>query len=259
MTQPTPINTEQTHAPNDKTNDKTRDPNQNVSYTKPSDTNQAFWQQRYQEQETPWNLDVVAPPFKHLISSYPAYFKGLNSMLPGVMPGKALGGKALKVLPMMAVLGCGYGHDAAYFGQAGAAVTAFDFADEAIAAAKNRYNNFATFIQADIFALPENQEFNAQFDYVLEHTCFCAIDPTKRKAYVETVHFLLKPGGTFVGLIFFDTGSESEEGPPYASTQQEIEALFMPQFTVQVLEIASHSVENRKNRELLCIFQKKPN
>ena len=40
------------------------------------------------------------------------------------------------------------------------------------------------------------------FDYLLEYTCFCAIDPKRRTEYADLVDRLLKPGGTYIDLAF---------------------------------------------------------
>lgn len=186
-----------------------------------------FWQVRYQEHQTPWDLGGVAPPFVSLLEKQDTPLK----------PGK------------MAVLGCGYGHDAAYFGQHGFAVTGFDFAPEAIAAAQQRYGAWGTFVQADIFQLPSS--YAEAFDTVLEHTCFCAIRPNQREAYVQVVHGLLKPGGCFVGLFW---AHQELGGPPYKTNAAEIGRLFSPYFHIASLAQAQDSVPERAGEELLGIF-----
>ena len=45
----------------------------------------------------------------------------------------------------------------------------------------------------DIFTL--GREYAHAFDGVWEYTCFCAIDPMRRAAYVQTISPILKPGG----------------------------------------------------------------
>ena len=37
-------------------------------------------------------------------------------------------------------------------------------------------------------------ELAGKFDAVVEHTCLCALNPVDRKAYVQSVRKLLKPG-----------------------------------------------------------------
>jgi methyl halide transferase len=193
--------------------------------------NQAeFWQPFYQQNDTPWDLGKVAPPFVSLL-------KQRQADLP---PGK------------MAVLGCGYGHDAAFFGQQGFDVMGFDYVPEAIAGAQERYGQWATFQQKDIFYI--EPELNEQFDYVLEHTCFCAIVPALRQEYVSVAHRLLKPKGRFIGLIWADVPHES--GPPFASTTDEIKTLFEPQFRVDEISTPNDSINWRNQQERLCLFTK---
>lgn len=188
-----------------------------------------FWRVRYQEGQTPWDLGSATPPLASLPESGADWLK----------PGK------------MAVLGAGYGHDAAFFGQRGFDVTGFDYVPEAIQEAATRYGRWARFVQADIFEL--GPEYDGQFDYVLEHTCFCAIPPKRRTDYVREVERLLRPGGYFLGLIF---AFVDPDGPPYPSTEAEIRALFASGFELLGCEVPVNSIPARQGRELLCRFRR---
>lgn len=190
----------------------------------------AFWQSRYKENHTPWDLGTVAPP---LVTLYQEQLSHFN-------------------LGKMLVVGCGHGHDAAFFGQMGVDVTGIDFVSEAIEAATKDYGQWARFLQADLFDLPPS--FLGQFDTVLEHTCFCAIPPQRREDYVQAVSTLLKPKGTFIGLFW---AFVDEDGPPYPSTPEEIERLFSPYFTIESLILPKDSVAERRNQELLGVFTPK--
>jgi SAM-dependent methyltransferase len=152
----------------------------------------------------------------------------------------------------MAVLGCGRGHDAGFFGQKGFDVIGFDFVPQAIEAAKARYGQWASFEQADIFQL--DPKYTHQFDYVLEYTCFCAIRPTQRQAYVQTVSSLLKTGGKLLGLFWIhpQTG-----GPPYSTSEKELLDLFSPAFEVAQLSLAQNSWGDRQGEEYLGLFIKR--
>lgn len=186
-----------------------------------------FWEERYASQHTPWDLAKPAPPFVALIK---------KEHLP---PGK------------MAVLGAGRGHDAAFFARQGYEVMGFDYATLAIQEATEVYGDLCRFVQADIFNLPTQYQY--QFDYVLEHTCFCAIHPTQRQAYVKTVDFLLKPGGKLVGLFWDHDG---HGGPPYSTPGEEVKRLFKTAFETYLFEKTSHSIPSRQNEEWLAIFKK---
>lgn len=66
-------------------------------------------------------------------------------------------------------------------------------------------------LQRDIFDLVP--DLAGQFDYVIEHTCFCAIDPSLRSAYAQLAAELLAPGGELLAVFF--THSRGG-GPPLA-------------------------------------------
>lgn len=189
-----------------------------------------FWESRYQAKETPWDLGEAAPPFQTWRESEStAYPKGT-----------------------MAVIGCGKGHDAALFAKAGFEVTGIDYAQGAVKAAKEKYGELIQVIQADMFNLPENSQ--KKFDWVLEHTFFCAISPLKRPDYVNAVNFLLKPGGYLLGLFW----AHSEPGgPPFKTDLEEILLAFSGPFRLISHKIPDNSIESRRGQEILILFQKK--
>ena len=145
------------------------------------------------------------------------------------------------------VLGCGRGHDAIALARHGFEVTAVDFAPSAIAFAQQRADQerlSIRFEQRDIFSLLP--DYAGAFDYVFEHTCFCAIGPQKRQAYVELVHDLLMPGGSLVAVFY--THGESG-GPPYDVRPIELKRLFEARFTIKALGTTTHSVTERFGKE----------
>jgi methyl halide transferase len=187
------------------------------------------WEERYQTGQDPWNLGFPAPPLVDLLAS--------AALLPG----------------SVAVLGCGAGSDALFFAEAGFEVMGFDFATSAIDRAQQnaRDRNLPVrFLQRDIFALPA--EFPQQFDYVVEHTCFCAIDVTLRSDYVRVVKDLLRTQGKLLGLFFTHS---RPGGPPFGVKPQEVLDLFAPHFDILEFRAAEHSIERRQGEEHLGIFQ----
>lgn len=94
-------------------------------------------------------------------------------------------------------LQCHFGKDTLSWAQLGATVTGVDFSDTAIALARSlskEMNIPATFVQSDLFALPD--VLQGQFDVV--YTSYGAIswlNDIQRWAQIAS-HFL-KPGGTF--------------------------------------------------------------
>lgn len=196
-----------------------------------------FWEARYQAGAPRWDLGQPAPPLANWLASS-----------AGPVPDRA----SRRVL----VLGSGMGHEALLFAEAGFAVTAVDFAPSAIAATAQAARDRAlslSLLERDLFELLP--ELAGQFDYVVEHTCFCAIDPALRPAYVELVAGLLKPSGLLVAL-FFTHGRPG--GPPFGVTPAELRRWFEPYFTVLSLAIATDSVASRQGEEHLAQLRLKP-
>jgi len=190
-----------------------------------------FWENIYKSQSSPgWDVGQPAPPFVALLTG--------DSLPP---PGK------------IAVLGCGKGHEVALFADHGFDVVGVDFAPSAIRDARGRLqreNLKAELLQQDIFSLPN--EHQSHFDYVLEHTCFCAINPVRRSEYVQLVQTILKPTGTFISLFF---ARPPRSGPPFGTTKKEIRLLFEPAFEISTLHVATNSIERRQGRELFAIMK----
>jgi SAM-dependent methyltransferase len=193
--------------------------------------NSTFWENRYQEGTSRWDLGQAAPPLAHLLTQPDA-----------PKPGRAI------------ALGCGRGHDALLFAQHGFQVLGVDYAPSAIAAATAATQNLpAQFIQRDIFDLLP--EYEGQFDYVIEHTCFCALELDLRDRYVDLAASLLKPDGQLLGLFFTHS---RPGGPPYGSSPEAIRQHFERRFAIASLAPTPYSVPSRQNEEHLGIFQKRP-
>lgn len=191
-----------------------------------------FWQKHYDEGAPPWDHGKPSPPIVRLAES-------------GALPqGK------------LCVLGCGWGHDAIWFATRGWSVTAVDFAEGAVAGARKRAAEAGArvrLLKMDLFHLPRTHR--RRFDLVLEHTCFCAIRPERRAAYVDVVRSILRPGGTFFG-VFYNHGEKG--GPPFTVDAREVRRLFSPHFEIHLLETARGSFPNRAGKELLARFTLAP-
>ncbi len=189
------------------------------------------WEADYARQTDGWDLGGPTPVFEHLLST--------RQLSPG----------------RMIVLGAGRGHDARLFARHGFQVTAVDFASQAVQEMHRLADPAAPveILQQDIFTLPETLEHS--FDYVLEYTCFCAIDPARRPEYADLVTRLLKPNGLYIDLAFPLDGREG--GPPFAVTEAEIFDLFENRgFKLLSREKPAESVSPRRHAEELFIFQK---
>ena len=163
-----------------------------------------FWDRRYREGSDGWELGQPAPALKEFLSRH---------LLAPQPPGQVL------------VPGCGRGHEALLLASLGFGVVGLDFSSEAIAAARQQAappGANLRWLQADLFdrqALASAGLGPASLQGVLEHTCFCAIEPDQRPAYLHTVVELLEPGGWLLGL-FWCHGRPG--GPPYGSDAAEL-------------------------------------
>src|SRR5512136_3083923 len=121
------------------------------------------WEADYQGKTDGWDLAGPTPALKHLAES--------GRFSPGRM-----------LVPC-----AGRGHDAREFARHGFDVTAVDFSPFAVREMNRLADPAApvTALQRDMFALP--RDMDAAFDYVLQYTCFCAIDPNRREDYADLV------------------------------------------------------------------------
>jgi SAM-dependent methyltransferase len=149
----------------------------------------------------------------------------------------------------------GRGHDAREFARHGFEVMAVDFAPHAVREMRRLADATAPMeiVERDIFDMPA--ELDATFDYVLEYTCFCAIDPKRRAEYADVVWRLLKPGGLYIDLAF--PMDDRPGGPPYSVSEEELVPLFRDRgFELVSREAPTDSVAQRRQAEQLFIFKK---
>jgi SAM-dependent methyltransferase len=189
------------------------------------------WDENYEQGTDGWDLGGPTPVFKRLISS--------RQLIPG----------------RMIVLGAGRGYDAREFARHGFQVTAVDFASQAVEEMHRLASPEAPveILQYDIFTLPDS--LNDSFDYVLEYTCFCAIDPKRRAEYADLVTRLLKLNGIYIDLAFPLDGRKG--GPPFAVSVKEVLDLFQARgFKLISRDKPVDSVKSRRHAEELLLFQK---
>lgn len=153
------------------------------------------------------------------------------------------------------VLGCGRGHDAAWFAQAGHLVTAVDFSEEAIARAKELYGHLPdlTFVKGDAFALPPSMD--QAFDIVFEHTLYCAISPSRRNDLVKAWRRALVDTGHVMGVFF---AFDKPFGPPFGGSEWEIRQRLTKTFRPLYWQRLRNSIPDRLGIELFVYAQKLP-
>lgn len=190
-----------------------------------------WWNKIYEEEENPgWNL---AEPTETL-----------KDMLPRLKLPKS------KIL----VMGCGDSHDAAYFAEHGHLVTAVDISPHAIERSKKLFGHLDNirWIEADLFNLPSS--FYGQFDIVYEYTCFCAIDPERRKDLVKVWTKCLHEQGQLMGTFFC---MHKRIGPPFGATEWEIREHLKKNFQFIFWGRWRKSLPRRQGRELFVLAKKK--
>jgi SAM-dependent methyltransferase len=195
---------------------------------KQAELSSEFWNARYKEQTTGWDLGQVSPPLK-------AYFDQLTD-------------KNLKIL----IPGCGNGYEGEYLYKKGFEnVYLLDFAPLAVENFKKRFPNFP---ESHLYCKDFFQH-NQTYDLIIEQTFFCALNPSLRKKYVSQMHCLLRPGGKLAGLLF--NIPLNEDQPPFGGSKSEYKQLFSKKFDIKTMETAYNSIEPRKGNELFFIAQRK--
>lgn len=192
-----------------------------------------FWQQRYEQDSIGWDMGEVSPPLKAYIDQLPASAKDQAILVAGA-------GNAYEV---------GYLHEQGFTN-----VTLVDFAPAPIQAFAERYPDFPAehLLCADFFDLAPEQY---QFDWILEQTFFCAINPERRDEYVQQMALLLKPNGKLVGLLFDKDFGRDE--PPFGGTKAEYQQRFDTHFEIEIMEPSYNSHPARQGSELFIQLRAK--
>ncbi len=190
-----------------------------------------FWNALYASGEKlPWDLGAPTPVFQRLIRS--------GEFPPG----------------WMMVLGAGRGYDAREFSKNEFNVIAVDFAKEAITAMLDLMEKESRhdILGRDLFTIDEFENF---FDYVLEYTCYCAIDPKRRGEYADKVAYFLKRGGMYIALAI--PLDDHAGGPPFAVNADELIGLMEERGLKLVRrEFPEDSIKPRKGKEELIVMEK---
>lgn len=186
-----------------------------------------FWEGRWQAGETYWDHGRAAPPFREFIE---------RKELP---TGKVL------------IPGCGSGHDVRALAEMGVEVTGMDIAPTALeVASRDNAHDRATYVLGNILE-PEPQHHGA-YDWVLEHTCLCALPPNLWQSYSEGIRKVLKPGGHYLAIFY--RNPHDDGGPPFRIEEEQILELFGDGFTVIDRWVPGQSYESREGREEIWWF-----
>lgn len=160
-----------------------------------------YWEQRYQSGDTHWDKGAPSPGLVDFLAAHPDLPRGT-----------------------VCVPGCGTGHDVREFAKAGFTTFGFDIAPSAIqlAAGKTKTAGITTQFQLADFLRDAPPQL---FDWIFEHTLFCAIQPEERNEYVRAVQRWLKPDGQYLSVNYMIV--EDAEGPPFPVKRDESVAAFL--------------------------------
>ena len=185
------------------------------------------WQAQYESGVTPWDEGAPHPALLDFIAEF------------GPFRGRIL------------VPGCGLGHDVRALSTAENHVIGLDIAPAAVAKARTLpKTGLEEYIVADLFNL--SPDLRSSFDWIVEHTCFCAIAPSTRPAYAAAIAGALKPGGHLFGIFYLDPAVDRQ--PPYGVTISELDQLFSSSFSLVRQWVPARTFPGRESRELIRIF-----
>ncbi len=188
------------------------------------------WDSLYHSGDTHWDKGEPAP--------------GLVDFL---MDHQGLAGK--RVL----VPGCGRGHDTIPWVQKGAEVLGIDLSTKAVDEARRRYatETDPRFSVSDFLTGPGS---HGCFDWVFEHTLWCAIHPDRREDYVAAVSAAVRPGGHYIAINYMQPSDPV--GPPHAVTMAELNNRLAP-FFERVRHWVPRSFPGREGRERMFLWRRR--
>ena len=187
------------------------------------------WEGRYQSGDMPWEKGEPSPGLVDFLAVHPELPRGT-----------------------VGVPGCGTGHDVRAWAKAGFEASGFDLAPSAIRIAGEKTVHLglsAQFVLADFLVDTPTQPF----DWLFEHTLFCAIEPGRRDDYVRAVLRWLKSGGQFLAVHYL---IPDQDGPPFGTTREEALRRFSPHFEL-LKEWVPRSYPNRAGLELMLWWRRR--
>ena len=188
-----------------------------------------FWDDKYLNNEHKWDISTPTPAFVHW-------------------------SKALKSSKEIIVPGCGNGYDAIHLANQGHNVFAIDFSSKVINNLKNKTIDNLNVVLGDYFNLPT--KFNNKFDYFLEYTFLCAINPDRRMEYIEKSFDLLDSQGMYIGFLFPISKPLSDAGPPFGINIDKILDMFSQFYYDIKIKKSKYSIESRSENEVFITMKK---
>lgn len=190
--------------------------------------NREYWEERWQKNETGWDLGTAAPAITEYMSQYPN--KDDSILIPG----------------------CGNAYEAEFLRAQGFTnITLIDISPKAATQLRQKFQAFKeiSVICEDFF------RHEGKYDVIIEQTFFCAIPVSRRTEYAEKMAALLNPGGRIIGVLFdrqFD-----QPFPPFGGCPCEYKPIFEPHFEIKTMAPCNNSVPARAGTEVFINLLKK--
>jgi SAM-dependent methyltransferase len=188
-----------------------------------------YWEERYRASDMPWEKGEASPGLVDFLAAHAELNRGT-----------------------VCVPGCGTGHDVRAWAKAGFDVVGYDIAPAAARLGRERtaaVGLTARFEAGDF--LTDSPPF--LFDWVFEHTLFCAIDPRDRDDYVNAVVRWLKPGGNYLAVNYL---IPDKDGPPFGTTREELMGRFSTHLEL-LADWVPRSYPNRTGLERMLWWKRK--
>ena len=194
---------------------------------RPFELNNNYWDQRYQLDNTPWDLGSYSPSLIYLAERYAQVDSAI--LLPGA----------------------GLGHDLMELYRRGFHRTvALDWSAEVVDRLRQTDPKLPveSVIHADFF------QHAGCYDLILEQTFFCALHPSQRFDYINHMSTLIKPGGILAGVWF--VFPLTDQGPPFGGQAAEYRQLLACKFDLLRFERCRFSVPERWGKEWLIVARR---
>jgi len=192
------------------------------------DLSDNFWDERYQTNNIGWDIGFASPAIINYFKDKP---KDSRILIPGC--GNSYEGEELHKI----------GFDN---------VELLDFSPTSKTNYLERVPSFdaSCFNVGDFFAYEPTEKY----DFIIEQTFFCALNPSLRKDYTVKIHSLLVEKGHLVGLMF--DAPKFSERPPFGGCKEDYQKLFEETFSSVKIEPCKESIKPRSGTEVFIEIQK---
>lgn len=201
--------------------------NSNESSPTEYDLDEKYWESKWQNEETGWDIGQSCPAIE-------AYIQQHQNL-------------AVKIL----IPGCGNAYEADFLWNSGYRnITVLDFAPKAADYLREKFNG-----KEGIEVICENFfDHSGSYDLILEQTFFCALLTEMRHEYAQKMHELLNENGRLVGVLF--DRNFYQNGPPFGGSLSEYEFIFKKYFQILKMEKCERSIPARQGTEVFINLRK---